>query len=199
VQRRLAAILIADVVGYSRLMEADEASTLAVLRERRTSILDPTVRENSGRIVKVMGDGALIEFASAINAVTAALQLQRRMAEANAHLPQSHRIVLRIGINLGEVIGEGQDIYGDCVNVAARLEALAEPGAICISAKVHEEVAGKLECAFEDIGEQAVKNISRKVRAYRLRATRSTRAPRRRGAICLCRTSRRSPSCRSRT
>jgi TolB-like protein len=169
VQRRLAAILVADVVGYSRLMEVDEASTLAVLRERRISILDPTVRENSGRIVKIMGDGALIEFASAINAVAAALQLQRRMAEANAHLPESHRIVLRIGINLGEVIGEGQDIYGDCVNIAARLEALAEPGGICISAKVHEEVAGKLECAFEDIGEQAVKNISRKVRAYRWR------------------------------
>jgi TolB-like protein/class 3 adenylate cyclase/Flp pilus assembly protein TadD len=169
VQRRLAAILIADVVGYSRLMEADEAGTLALLRERRTSVLDPTVRENSGRIVKVMGDGVLLEFASAINAVTAALQLQRRMTEANAHLPESRHIVLRIGINLGDVIGEAQDIYGDCVNIAARLEALAEPGGVCISAKVHEEVAGKLACAFEDIGEQAVKNISRKVRAYRLR------------------------------
>jgi adenylate cyclase len=150
-------------------MEADEASTLALLRERRTSILVPTVRENSGRIVKVMGDGVLVEFASAIHAVSAALQLQRRMTEANANLPKSRHIVLRIGINLGDVIGEGQDIYGDCVNIAARLEALAEPGGVYISAKVHEEVAGKLECAFEDIGEQAVKNIARKVRAYRVR------------------------------
>lgn len=168
-QRRLAAVLVGDVVGYSRLMEVDEAGTLALLRERRTSVLVPAVRGNSGRIVKVMGDGVLVEFASAVNAVAAALQLQRGMAEANAGLPEGRRILLRIGVNLGDVIGEAQDIYGDCVNIAARLEALAEPGGVCISGKVHEEVAGKLDCAFEDIGDQAVKNISRQVRAYRLR------------------------------
>jgi TolB-like protein/class 3 adenylate cyclase len=169
VQRRLAAILMADVVGYSRLMEADEAGTLTVLRERRKSVLEPTVRAHGGRVVKVMGDGVLIEFGSAVNAVVAALELQRNMAEANAPLPDDHRIVLRIGINLGDVIGEGDDIYGEGVNIAARLEALSEPGGVCISAKVHDEVRGKLDCGFEDMGEQTVKNISRPVRAYRLR------------------------------
>jgi TolB-like protein len=150
-------------------MEADEAGTLAALKERRTSILDPVVRAHGGRVVKLMGDGVLVEFGSAVNAVTGALELQRRMAEANEPLPAARHIVLRIGINLGDVISEGTDIYGDGINVAARLEALAEPGGTCISGKVYEEVRGKLDCAFEDIGEQAVKNISRPVRAYRLR------------------------------
>ncbi len=168
-ERRLAAVLIADVVGYSRLMEEDEAGTLAALTERRASILEPTVRAHAGRIVKVMGDGVLIEFGSAVNAVAGALELQRRMAEANEPLPDTRRIVLRIGINLGDVIGEGEDIYGEGVNIAARLEALAEPGGTCISAKVHEEVHGKLSCTFEDMGEQTVKNIARPIRAYRLR------------------------------
>ena len=136
--RRLAAIAVADVVGYSRLMEADEVGTLAALKQRRTEILEPAVRAHGGRIVKLMGDGVLIEFASAVNAVKAALELQAKFAEANGALPESRRIVLRIGINLGDVIGEGSDIYGDGVNIAARLEALAEPGGICISAKVHE-------------------------------------------------------------
>ncbi len=175
-ERRLAAVLMADVVGYSRLMEADEAGTLVALRERRTGILDPTVRARGGRIVKIIGDGVLIEFGSAVNAVAAALELQRNMAEANAPLPDDRRIVLRIGINLGDVIGEGSDIYGEGVNIAARLERLSEPGGVCISAKIYEEVNGKLDCSFEDMGEQTVKNIARPVRAYRLRPAGATDA-----------------------
>ena len=168
-ERRLAAVLMADVVGYSRLMEEDEGGTLAALKERRVTVLGPTVRSHGGRIVKVMGDGVLVEFASAASAVAGALELQRRMAEANEPQPAGRRILLRIGINLGDVIGEGADIYGEGVNIAARLEALAEPGGTCISAKVHEEVRGKVGCAFEDMGEQTFKNISRPVRTYRLR------------------------------
>jgi adenylate cyclase len=168
-ERRLAAVLMADVVGYSRLMEADEVGTLAALKERQTSVVEPTIRARGGRIVKVMGDGMLIEFGSAVNAVASALELQQKSAEANALLPEGSRIVLRIGINLGDVIGEGTDIYGEGVNIAARLESLAEPGGLCISGKVHDEVDGKLDCIIEDMGEQAVKNISRPVRAYRLR------------------------------
>ena len=168
-ERRLAAVLIADVVGYSRLLEEDEAGTLAALAQQRASILEPIVSAHAGRIVKLMGDGVLIEFGSAVNAVAGALELQRRMAEANEPLPKTRQIILRIGINLGDVIGEGEDIYGEGVNIAARLEALAEPGGTCISAKVHEEVHGKLNCTFEDMGEQTIKNIARPVRAYRLR------------------------------
>jgi TolB-like protein/class 3 adenylate cyclase len=169
-EHRLAAVVMADVVGYSRLMEADEAGTLAAWKERRTSILEPTVRAHGGRIVKLMGDGVLIEFGSAMHAVTGALELQRKMIEANIPVTDARRIVLRMGINLGDVIGEAGDIYGEGVNIAARLEALAEPGGICISAKVHEEVRGKLPSIFEDMGEQALKNIARSIRVYRVRA-----------------------------
>ena len=168
-ERRLAALLMADVVGYSRLMEEDEAGTLAALNERRTSIVEPTVSAHGGRIVKVMGDGVLTEFSSAVNAVVAALELQRKMVVANEPLPATRQIVLRIGINLGDVIGEGADIYGEGVNIAARLETLAEPSGICISGKVFEEVRGKLASTFEDMGEQTIKNISRPVRVYRAR------------------------------
>ena len=167
VQRRLAAIVVADVVGYSRLMEADEAGTLAALKQRRTGILEPVVREHGGRVVKLMGDGVLIEFASAVNAVEAALELQEKFAAVNAPMPETRRIALRIGINLGDVIGEGSDIYGDGVNIAARLEALAEPGSLCISAKVHDEVRGKVDAAFADMGERQLKNIAMPVRAFR--------------------------------
>jgi TolB-like protein len=169
-QRRLAAVLVADVVGYSRLMEADEAGTLAALRERRKEIVEPIVRENGGRIVKFLGDGVLVEFASAVNALKCALDLQKRMAEANEKLPDHRQIVLRIGINLGEVVGEGSDIFGDGVNIAARLEGLAEPGGICISGKVHDEVRGKIDCGFEERGEQTLKNIAVPVRAFEVRA-----------------------------
>ena len=169
-KRRLAAIAVADVVGYSRLMEADEARTLAALKERRKTIVDPVVREYGGRIVKVMGDGVLIEFASAVNAVKAALELQGKMADASSDLPVARRIVLRIGVNLGEVIGEGADIYGDGVNIAARLEALAEPGGLCISGKVHDEVRGKIEASFEAMGEQRLHNIAAPVSMYAVKA-----------------------------
>src|SRR5919198_387249 len=135
-ERRLAAILAADVVGYSRLMEADEVGTLAALRERRKTILEPVVAQHRGRIVKLMGDGALVEFASAVNAVLCAIDLQKRMIEANAGQPDDRRITLRVGVNLGDVVVEGGDIQGDGVNVAARLEGIAHPGGICVSAAV---------------------------------------------------------------
>ena len=167
--RRLAAVLVADVVGYSRLMEADEAGTLAALKERRTAILEPVVKAHSGRVVKLMGDGVLIEFASAVNAVKGALDLQEKFAAANEDTPENRRIVLRIGINLGDVIGEGSDIYGDGVNIAARLEALAEPGGVCVSAKVRDETHVRLALAFEDLGEQPLKNIANPVRAFKVR------------------------------
>ncbi len=168
VQRRLAAIAVADVVGYSRLMGADENGTLAALRQLRTEILNPTVREHGGRIVKVMGDGVLVEFASAVNAVTAAIELQNKMALANEPMPENRRIVLRIGINLGDVIGDGSDIYGDGVNIATRLEALAEPGGVCISGKVFDDVRDRVTVRSRDLGEKTLKNIARPVRAYGL-------------------------------
>jgi len=167
VQRRLAAILAADVVGYSRLMQNDEAGTLAALKARRRDVLRPLIAKYHGRLVKVMGDGVLVEFTSAVNAVQCAVDLQRSTAEANATLPEYRHIVLRIGINLGEVIIEGSDIYGDGVNVAARLEGLAQPGSVCISAKVHDEVRGKIDETFADLGEQQLKNIATPVRVYR--------------------------------
>jgi adenylate cyclase len=166
-ERRLAAILAADVVGYSRLMEQDEAGALAALKERRKTILAPLVAQHHGRIIKVMGDGVLVEFGSAVDAVACAVELQRRMAEANADLPVSRAITLRIGVNLGDVIVEGSDLYGEGVNIAARLEALAEPGGICVSGTVHEHVQRRLPLAFEDLHEQTLKNIARPVRVYR--------------------------------
>lgn len=168
--RRLAAIMVADVAGYSRLMEADEAGTLAAVKLRQKGIVEPLVREHSGRIVKLMGDGVLIEFSSAVNAVNCALALQTRMREANAAIPDDRQILMRIGMNLGDLIEEGSDIYGDGVNVTARLESLAEPGGICLSGKIYEEVRGKLEFAVKDLGEVSLKNIARPVRAYRVAA-----------------------------
>lgn len=175
--RRLAAIVVADVVGYSRLLAADEAGTLAALKERRKAVVEPLVRQHSGRIVKFMGDGVLIEFASAVNAVAFALDLQRRMAEMNEPLPETRRIALRIGINLGEVVGDGSDIFGDGVNVASRLEAIAEPGGICVSGKVYEEVRGKTGAVFADLGEKRLHNVPNPVRAYRLGATPAAATP----------------------
>ena len=167
-KRRLAAIAVADVVGYSRLMETDESGTLAALKDRRKTVLEPIVRGHAGRIVKVMGDGVLMEFASAVNAVEAALELQEKMAEANALLSEDRRIHLRVGINLGDIIGDGSDVYGDGVNVAARLEALAQPGGICVSAKVRDELRGKGSHVFEDMGEVELKNIVSPVRVFRI-------------------------------
>ena len=170
-QRRLAAILAADVAGYSRLMEQDEAGTLAALKQRRKGILQPLVAEHSGRIVKVMGDGVLVEFASAVNAVTCAVELQKRMALANASLSDDRHIVLRIGINLGDVMVEGSDLYGDGVNVAARLESTAEPGSILISGTTYDHVKNKVEVGFDDVGTQTLKNIAERVRVYRITGT----------------------------
>jgi adenylate cyclase len=170
VDRRLTAILAADVVGYSRLMERDEAGTHAALTARRKSVLEPLVAKHKGRIVKLMGDGVLAEFASAVNAVQCAAELQRDMAAANAGLAEDRRIVLRIGVNLGDVIVEGEDIYGDGVNIAARIEALAEPGAVYVSQVVMEQTRGKLELEFEDTGEHSLKNIAQPVRVYRVAA-----------------------------
>ena len=170
--RRLAAILAADVVGYSRLIQQDEAGTLAALKQRRREILTPLIAQHRGRIVKVMGDGVLVEFASAVNAVACGAELQEKMAEANDGVAEDRRIILRIGINLGDVVVEGGDIYGDGVNVAARLEELAEPGSLVISSKVHEEVVRKLVLAFDDLGEQPLKNIATPIRIYRVSAQR---------------------------
>src|SRR5215468_7703715 len=168
VQRRLAAILAADVVGYSRLMERDEAGTLAALRQRRREILRPLVAAHHGRIVKVMGDGVLVEFGSAVNAVACALELQKRMAVENNGLPEERCIVLRIGINLGDVIVEGGDLYGDGVNIAARLEAMADPGGVYVAQTVRDHVRNKVELSFEDLGEQTVRNLAEPVRVYRI-------------------------------
>ena len=172
VRRRLAAALALDVVGYSRLMGQNEAGTLAALIELRKTIIEPIVSSHSGRIVKLMGDGALVEFASAVDAVECGIAIQKSISAGNSELSDDKAIRVRIGINLGEVVGEGSDIFGDGVNIAARLESLAEPGGICISGKVQEEIRGKVDCALEDMGEQTLKNIDRPVRAFQV----STRA-----------------------
>jgi adenylate cyclase len=167
-ERRLAAILASDVVGYSRLMQLDEAGTLAALAQRRNRVLEPLVVKYHGRIVKVMGDGVLIEFPSAVNAVACAVELQGGMQVANADLPEDRQIVLRVGINLGDVMAQGSDLYGDGVNIAARLEAMAEPGSIFVSQAVFNHVRGKTKVAFEDLGEQSLKNMAEPVRVYRI-------------------------------
>jgi TolB-like protein/class 3 adenylate cyclase len=166
--RRLAAILAADVAGYSRLMGEDEEGTLAALKAIRRELADPKIKEHRGRIVKTTGDGLLLEFASVVDAVRCAVEVQREMAEPNADVPPDRRIELRMGINLGDIIKDGRDIYGDGVNVAARLEALAEPGGICVSRVVRDQVRDKLAFSFEDMGEQQVKNIARPIRVHRV-------------------------------
>ena len=176
VERRLAAILAADVAGYSRLMGADEEGTHAALKVYRHEIIDPKIAEHRGRIVRIIGDGLLVEFASVIAAVRWAVEVQRAMGERNAGLPQEKRIEFRMGINAGDIIIDGADIWGDGVNVAARLETLAEPGGICVSSRVQEDVHGSSEIAFEDIGEQQLKNIVRPVRVYRVRLKGATKA-----------------------
>ena len=167
-ERRLAAILSADVVGYSRLMGADEAGTLARLKALRVGVIDPVIAGHNGRIVKLMGDGALVEFASAVDAVACAVEVQRRVAEADDG-PEDQRIAFRVGVNLGDVIVEGDDIYGDGVNIAARLQEIADAGGVAISANAHEQVEGKLDAAFDDLGERRLKNIAKPVRVYRAR------------------------------
>ena len=168
VQRRLAAILAADVVGYSRLMGADEQGTLVALKEHRSQLVDRKIAEHEGRIVKLTGDGMLVEFPSVVNAVTCAAEIQRGMSTRNADIPKNRRIDFRIGVNLGDVVVEEGDLFGDGVNVAARLEGIAGPGEICVSASVREHIGNRLELPFDDIGEQALKNIERPVRVYRV-------------------------------
>lgn len=169
VERRLAAILAADMVGYSRLMGVDEAGTLARLRAHRVELIDPAIAKNNGRIIKTTGDGLLVEFHSVVDAVACAAEIQTRMARRNADLPEEQRIKFRIGINLGDVIVEQDDIFGDGVNVAARLQEQAEPGGICVSAAVRDQVDDKLDLVFEDCGEQTLKNIVRPTRLFRVR------------------------------
>jgi adenylate cyclase len=166
VERRLAAILAADVAGYSRLMGADEEGTLRRLKAHRRELVDPKIAEHHGRIVKTTGDGMLVEFASVVDAVRCAVDVQREMAARNTDVPSEKRIEFRVGINLGDIIIDEDDIFGDGVNVAARLEALAAPGGICVSRTVRDQVRDKLSFSFEDMGEQTVKNIARPIRAY---------------------------------
>ena len=167
-ERRLAAILATDVVGYSRLMGGDEEGTLAALKSLRKSLIDPKIAEYRGRIVKTTGDGALVEFVSTVDAVRCAIDIQRAMPERNAEAPSGKKIEFRIGINVGDIIVDGDDIFGDGVNVAARLESISEPGGICISDVVHQQVSGRVEASFADLGDQNLKNIARPVRVYRL-------------------------------
>jgi len=166
VQRRLAAILLADVVSYSRLVGEDEEGTLERLTVLRRTLADPKIKEHRGRVVRITGDGLLVEFASVVDAVRCAVDIQREMASRNADVPANRRIEFRIGINLGDIIRDGRDVYGDGVNVAARLEALAAPGGICVSRVVRDQVRDKLGFAFDDRGEQQVKNIARPVRVF---------------------------------
>jgi TolB-like protein/class 3 adenylate cyclase len=167
-RRRLAAVLAADVVGYSRLMEQDESDTLARLKAWRKEVLEPLVAQHQGRIFKFTGDGALVEFGSAVNAVTCAIDLQHGMAAANANIAEARHMVLRIGVNLGDVMVEADDLYGDGVNIAARLEGIAEPGGIAISGTVFDYVKNKTKAGFEDLGPQTLKNIAEPVRVYRI-------------------------------
>jgi adenylate cyclase len=171
VERRLAAILAGDIAGYSRLMGVDEEGTLHNLKVHRKELVDPKITEHRGRIVKTTGDGILVEFVSVVDAVRCAVDIQRGMAERNADVPVDKRIQFRIGINVGDIIIDGGDIFGDGVNVAARLETLADPGGILVSSVVHDQVRDKLSFGFEDMGEQIVKNISRPVNVHRVHLT----------------------------
>jgi class 3 adenylate cyclase len=170
VERRLAAILAGDVVAYSRLMSADEVGTLNALKAVRREFANPVIAAHHGRVVKTTGDGVLVEFQSVVDAVACAVALQRGMAKRNAGVPEDKRIVFRIGINVGDIIIDEGDIFGDGVNIAARLEALCEPGGVCISRTANDQIRDKLSLAFADLGEQAVKNIARTIGVYGLTA-----------------------------
>jgi len=167
VERRLAAVLSADVVGYSRMMGEDEAGTLARLNACRAELIDPTIAEFKGRIVKLMGDGALVEFASVVDAVECAIAIQQGAAQRNAETPEDRCITLRIGVNLGDIIIEGDDIFGDGVNVAARIQEVANPGGVALSGVAHDQIEGKVDAGFDDAGECELKNIAKPVRVYR--------------------------------
>src|SRR4051794_20685923 len=162
----MAAVAAADIAGYSRLMGADEEGTLAELKACRRELIDPGIARHRGRIVKTTGDGILIEFSSPVEAVRWAVETQQGMIERNADVPDDRRINFRVGINLGDVIVDDKDLYGDAVNIAARLESLADPGGVCISQAMQEQVRDRLSLPFEDGGEQSVKNIARPIRVY---------------------------------
>jgi len=176
--RRLAAILAADVVGYSRLMGEDEAGTAKAVREHREAAT-PIVREFGGRLVKTTGDGVLLEFPSVVAAVECAIAIQKQVLERNAGVPEGKRILYRMGVNLGDVLIDGEDILGDGVNIAARLESIAEPGGICISGSAYDQVRGRIEADFADLGEQRLKNIARPLRVYAVKtgSARTVSAP----------------------
>jgi len=174
IDRRLAAIFAGDIAGYSRLMSIDEEGTLRQLKAHRKELVDPRIIEHRGRIVKTTGDGMLVEFVSVVDAVRCAVDIQRGMTDRNTHVPPEKRIQFRIGLNVGDIIIDGDDIYGDGVNVAARLEALAEPGGIMVSRVVHDQVQDKLSFGFDDLGEQTVKNIARPVGVHRIQLTDQT-------------------------
>ena len=169
VERRLAAVLAADVAGYSRLMGANEEGTLARLKSARKTLVDPAIASHRGRIVKTTGDGMLVEFASAVDAVRSAVEIQRSMAEQNTAVPQDQRIEFRIGVHVGDIIIDDNDIFGDGVNIAARLEGIAEPGGVCISDDAQRQIRGKVDIAFDDMGSQTLKNIADPMRAWRSR------------------------------
>jgi TolB-like protein/class 3 adenylate cyclase len=175
--RRLAAILAADVAGYSRLIGADEEGTLTQLRSIRTDLIDPKITDHRGRIVKTTGDGLLVEFSSVVDALRCATEIQSAVTEGNAGIAAEKRIEFRMGFNVGDVVVEDGDIFGDGVNVASRLEGLAEPGGICVSARVQEDAAGRLDLTFDDLGEQSLKNIARSVRVYRVRLAEAENTP----------------------
>jgi len=165
--RNLAAIVSTDIVGYSRLMEPDEAETLARMKAHRQELWSPVIEKHGGRVVGTAGDSMLVEYGSAVSAIESAIEVQQGMAAREAEMPDDRKMLLRIGVNIGEIVVDGADIYGDGVNVAARLQALADPGGISISAKAHDEVAGKLTAGFADQGEHTVKNIARPIRVWR--------------------------------
>src|SRR6266513_3062331 len=167
-ERRLTAILAADVVGYSRLMGTNESGTLAALGTLRTDLINPKIAEHQGRIVKITGDGMLVDFPSVVNAVACAAEIQRGIRTRNTGVPQDQRIEFRMGVNVGDVIVQGEDIFGDGVNVAARLESIAAPGGVTISGPAHDHIGNRLDLVFEDMGEQTLKNIERPIRVYRI-------------------------------
>jgi adenylate cyclase len=176
-ERRLAAILSADMVGFSRLTGQDEEGTLARLQALRRDLIDPAIEEHRGRIVKTTGDGLLVEFASVVDAVRCALKVQRELAVQNTAVRVERRIEFRVGINLGDVVVEGEDLLGEGVNIAARLERMAEPGAICVSEDAYRQIKGKVEVAVQDLGEQSLKNIREPLRVYAIRLPPATPSP----------------------
>ena len=176
VERRLAAIMAADIVGYSRLIDTDEAGTLAAIRSIRSEVLDPFIADHRGRVVKLMGDGAIVEFGSVVDAVACAVAVQQAVASNQGEVPPERQIVFRIGIAIGDVVVEGEDLLGDGVNIAARLESIADPGGICITDAAHSQLAGKVNAPFQDAGEQSLKNISPLVRVWRWTASKAGNA-----------------------